>query len=212
MADEWVSITEAAKQLEAIGDKCTRSALSYYLKQHAEAIPVRKFGREQLVNINVLAAHRGANVRTRLAAVEGAGDGETQGKRGRPVQQVARFSGTQAEGAARKAQADAELKEMDLALRRRTLTPTSEVDRAARDAIALMMSSFDRAVDTTAASVSARNGWDERTARTELKAFVRTGVDIFHREVLSRLDDMKREEGFGDDDGEAVHASGTALQ
>ena len=105
-----------------------------------------------------------------------------------------RFAGSQADGAARKAQADAEMREMDLAERRGQLTPVDEVNKSARDAVALMLSAFDRAVDGEAASASVRYGWDERIVRLVLKSFARKGTDVFHREVLRQLDAIAREE------------------
>ncbi|MBX8828054.1 hypothetical protein HBA93_20840, partial [Ochrobactrum sp. SFR4] len=84
-----------------------------------------------------------------------------------------RFSGSQSDGAARKAQADAELREMDLAERRKILTKTAEVDQAGRDAIALMQSAFERAIETEAASASVKFGFDERTMRIVFKTFMR---------------------------------------
>jgi len=211
MSGEWVSVTEAAEQLSAIGDKITRSALSYYLKQHAEAIPVRRDGKALLVDIEALAAHRGENIRIRLGPelVRGLSDEPQDRWRDNPQPsarrvQPSRFAGSQSDGAARKAQADAELREMDLAQRRKQLTPTAEVDQAGRDAVALMSSAFDRAIDTEAAQASLKYGWDERTARVFLKSFARRGLDVFHREVLDRLDAMRRDEEAAEIEGHAA--------
>jgi len=200
MSGEWVSITEAAEQLSEIGDKITRSALSYYLKQHSEAIPVRRDGKALLVDIEALAAHRGENIRIRLAPelARGLSDEPQDRWRDKPQPSArrvpgSRFAGSQSDGAARKAQADAELREMDLAQRRKQLTPTAEVGQAGRDAVALMSSAFDRAIDTEAATLSLKYGWDERMIRVALKGFARRGLDVFHREVLDRLDAMRRD-------------------
>lgn len=187
--EEWISITEAAVRLTAIGDPVDRSTLSRYLKQHAEALPLRENGRANLVEFGALAAHRGENVRIRPPAQSG---GAPIAVTGRPIRQAPRFAGSQSDGVARKAQADAELREMDLAQRRKQLTPTAEVDQAGRDAIALMMSAFERATESEASSLALRYGWDERTVRIALKAFSRTGLEVFHREMLEHLDRMRR--------------------
>ncbi|TIS69826.1 MAG: hypothetical protein E5W94_34895, partial [Mesorhizobium sp.] len=71
-------------------------------------------------------------------------------------------------------------------------------DKAGRDAIALMQSAFERAIDSEAASLSVKYGWDERVARIALKAFVRVGLDDFNREIRERLDQRERERVAGD--------------
>ena len=182
---EWLSITEAAERLSAAGDIVDRSTLSRYLKQHSEALPLRRDGKSNLVEFSALAAHRSENVRLRRPA-------PPVSTRGGYQRQPSRFAGSQSDGAARKAQADAEMREMDLAERRGELTLVSEVDKAARDAIALMQSAFDRAIETEAASASVKYGWDERVARLVLKGFVRKGTEIFNREILKQLDAIDR--------------------
>jgi hypothetical protein len=153
----WISITEAAARLTEAGDPVDRSTLSRYLKQHADALPLRPDGKSHLVDYGALVAHRGENIRLRrpAAARPAARPGDVQ----------RRFAGTQADGVARKVLADAEMREMDLAKRRGELTPTAEVDQGGRDAVALMQAAFDRAVETEAATASVRYGWDERVAR-----------------------------------------------
>ena len=203
---EWLSITEAAARLTALGDAVDRSTLSRYLKQHSEALPLKRAGQANLVEFGALRQHRGENVRIRSAqpAYTSAPAARGKGKR---------FAGTQSDGAARKAQADAELREMDLATRRKQLTVVAEVDQAGRDTIALMQSAFDRAIEGEAASLSVKYGWDERTARLALKQFARKGLEVFNRELLSRLDAMRRvRDAEGDADDVYRAAEGVALQ
>jgi hypothetical protein len=194
-AGEWISITEAARRLSDGGDPVDRSTLSRYLKQHAEALPTRSDGKANLVEFGALAAHRGENIRIRTVAAA-----PEPRRPGQPPAPVRRFAGTQSDGAARKAQADAELREMDLAERRGTLTPTAEVDQAGRDAVALMQSAFDRAVETEAASLAVRYGWDERVVRIALKGFTRRGLEVFNRELRERLDRATQATLAGDGD------------
>jgi len=194
MTEQWISITDAAARLSAAGDPVDRSTLSRYLKQHAEALPLRREGRANLVDFSALAQHRGENIRIRSAA-PASNEAPPVGKR---------FAGSQSDGAARKAQADAEMRELDLAERRGELTPTAEVDRAGREALVLMTTAFDRAVETEAASLSARFGWDERTVRGALKEFARRGIGVFHQETLDRLDKACRRGDGGTDDREAI--------
>lgn len=183
---EWISITDAAARLSAAGDSVDRSTLSRYLKQHSEALPLRRDGKSNLVEYGALAAHRAENVRLRkplplMASSPSAMPGRS-----------ARFAGTQSEGVARKAQADAEMREMDLAERRGELTLVAEVDKSARDAVALMQSAFERAIDGEAAAAAVKYGWDERIARLVLKGFARKGTEVFHREMLQMLDAISR--------------------
>lgn len=187
MDGDWISITEAAARLTASGDRVDRSTLSRYLKQHAEALPKRPDGKANLVEFEALAAHRSENIRIRAmpAEVRPAAPGRLAG----PA--AGRFAGSQSDGAARKAQADAAIREMDLAERLSKTTLVSEVDRAGRDAIALMQAAFERAYEGEAASLSLKYGWDERMVRVALKSFARVGMDIFNREIMKRIDAMK---------------------
>ncbi|WP_439604511.1 hypothetical protein [Shinella sp.] len=185
---EFMTITKAAVRLTEGGEKIDRSTLSRYLKQHAEAGLVTADG---LVDFNRLLEHRGENIRLRSRApstprAPAASQAQTPG---------ARFA--QNDAAARDRMAVAEMREMDLAERRKELTPVSEVDASGRDAVALMMSAFERAIETEAATLSLKYGWDERTVRLALKGFSRQGLENFNREVLRRLDAMRRDADAG---------------
>jgi hypothetical protein len=184
---EWVSITVAAERLTAAGDLINRSSLSRYLSQHSEALATKPDGKSKLVEFNTLAAHRSENIRLRKSAAP------AQSSAAAPLA-ARRFAGSQSDGAARKAQADAEMREMDLAERRGELTLVAEVDKAGREAVALMHSAFDRAVEGEAASASVKYGWDERIVRLVLKSYARRGTEVFHSEMLKRLDAINRGE------------------
>ncbi len=195
MDEEWISITDAASRLTAAGDRVDRSTLSRYLKQHAEALPLKPDGKSNLVDYVALVAHRAENIRIRVSAPTPA-VGQPRTASGHAN---GRFTGSQSDGAARKAQADAELREMDLAERRKELTPVAEVDQAGRDAVAMMQSAFERAIESEAQTLSLKYGWDERIVRLALKNFTKTGVAVFNRQVLEKLDAMRRREDAGDD-------------
>lgn len=194
MDEDWISITEAATRLTEAGDRVDRSTLSRYLKQHSEALPLKRDGKSNLVDFIALVEHRGENIRIRSApALPGPAAIRS------PSAPSGRFAGSQSDGAARKAQADAELREMDLAERRRELTPTGEVDQAGRDAVAMMQSAFERAIESEAGELSLKYGWEERLVRLALKRFTKTGLDVFNRQILEKLDAMRRREDAGDD-------------
>lgn len=198
---EFVTITEAAVRLTESGEKIDRSTLSRYLKQHAEAGLMNADG---LVNLGALIEHRSENIRLRgrssSAAARPASTSSSSGARA-----------TQNDAAARDRMAVAEMREMDLAERRKELTPVSEVDQGGRDAIALMASAFERAIDTEASALSLKYGWDERTLRLALKEFGRLGLKVFNREVLARLDAMRRDAEAGLPVS-AMDSEGAALQ
>lgn len=198
MDEDWISITEAATRLTADGDRVDRSTLSRYLKQHAEALPLKPDGKSNLVDFVALVQHRQENIRIRVAP-SGAGSAATRPTAGGGA---GRFSGTQSDGAARKAQADAIMREMDLAERRKELTPYAEVDQAGRDAVAMMASAFDRAIEVEAQALSLKYGWDERVVRLALKNFTRAGLAVFNRQVLEKLDAMRRQDDAGETDGD----------
>ena len=193
MNEDWISITEAAGRLTAAGDRIDRSSLSRYLKQHADALPLKPDGKSNLVNFVALVAHRGENVRIRTSASPATTrKSETQ------------FPGTQLDGTSRKASADAirahadaEMRSMDLAARRRELTPVAEVDQAGRDAVAKMQNAFERAIEGEAQALSLKYGWDERVVRIALKGFAKAGLTEFNRIVLEKLDAMRRQEDAG---------------
>lgn len=194
MDEDWISITEAAARLTRDGDKVDRSTLSRYLKQHSEALPLREDGKSNKVDYLALVDHRAGNIRIRSAPAtlfsatpspSPSYDGASSGGNFR--------NKTQADGNARKALADAELKEMDLAKRRGELTVVDEVDQAGRDAVALMQSSFERAIEPEAATLSLKYGWDERTVRLALKGFAKLGLATFNEQITKQVEALKRQ-------------------
>lgn len=191
MEDEWVSITEAAARLTQAGDKLDRSTLSRYLKQHAEALPLQEDGKSNRVNFPALVEHRAENIRIRAAPTILFSAASTSSQPS--LNSGQRRDRTQADGNARKALADAELKEMDLARRRGELTVVDEVDQAGRDAIALMQSAFERAIEPEAATLSLKYNWDERTVRLALKGFAKLGLATFNEQITKQLEALKRQ-------------------
>ena len=201
MDEDWISITEAAARLTEAGDRVDRSSLSRYLKQHGEALPLKPDGKSNLVEFNALVAHRGENIRIRPAVTSSPSSRQPSG--------TTSFPKSQSDGAARKAQADAELREMDLAERRKELTPVAEVDQAGRDAVAMMQNAFDRAIESEAQTLSLKYGWEERVVRIALKNFAKSGLSVFNRLVLEKMDVMRRREDAGGvDDDYRVEAAG----
>ena len=190
MDEDWISITEAASRLTQSGDKVDRSTLSRYLKQHAEALPLREDGKSNKVDYAALVEHRAENIRIRSAPMNLFTASSVPPP---PSSAAMPRDKTQANGNARKALADAELKEMDLAKRRGELTVVDEVDQAGRDAVALMLSAFERAIEPEAASLSLKYGWDERALRIALKGFAKLGLATFNEQITKQLEALKRQ-------------------
>lgn len=195
MDEDWISITEAASRLTQSGDKVDRSTLSRYLKQHAEALPLREDGKSNKVDYVALVEHRAENIRIRSAPMNLFSAASAPPP---PSSAAMSRDKTQANGNARKALADAELKEMDLAKRRGELTVVDEVDQAGRDAVALMLSSFERAIEPEASSLSLKYGWDERALRLALKGFAKLGLATFNDQVTKQVEAMRRQAEGGE--------------
>lgn len=194
MAEEWLSITDAAKRLTDAGDVVDRSTLSRYLRQHAEALPTRREGKSNLVEFGTLQRHRGENIRlVQARRVEAAPDLATampaDPGRGQP---------TQISAAVRDREAQAALRELDLARELKQITPVREVADAGQAAIVMMRNAFERAVEAEAQALAMKYGWDERQARLALKSFANAGLDAFHRTILERLGGADPLAGDGD--------------
>ncbi len=179
---EWVSITAAAERLTAAGDRVSRSTLSRYIAQHAEALSQRMAGRERLVQFDEVQRHRRENVNL--------GGGGAFEPSPRPVPATeARY--TQADASARERIAKAGLSELELARQLRLTTTVTEVEQAALDAVTLMTTSLDQAVDVAAERAALKYGWDPKKARLAFKDFVQAGLAIFNSELMGAVDRMK---------------------
>lgn len=190
MSEEWISITDAARRLTAAGDVVDRSTLSRYVSQHAEALPTRREGRSNLVEYETLARHRAENIRLQQPKSSVATPTAAPVAGPRPPTQIS--------AAARDKEAAAALRELELARELRQITSVREVADAAQTAIIRMRGAFERAVEGEAATLALRHGWDERKVRLALKGFAQAGLEVFHREMLDRLDALQRAEDGGE--------------
>lgn len=187
-----VSISDAASRLTALGDKIDRTTLSRYLKQHAATLPVSVSGRERLVDLENLLAHRRENIRITAPSLDAVTVEHDAAPPPSHRKSATRFAGSEIDATGRLRMAQARDAELDLAERLKQVTPVSEVDRAGRDAVALMRAAMERAVEAEADRLNLRYGWDARVARLALKEFARVGIDVFHREVMQELDAMRQ--------------------
>jgi hypothetical protein len=166
-----VTLKAAVGLLAARGDVVSKSALSRYLKQHAEALPVEREGRDLFLDIEQLTKHRSENIRLVAAAPLAPTRSSPSAPR----------SSTQAEGAARKVTAEAEIKELQLAKEKGLLTPTAEVQEAALDAVTQLRAALELAVNQAAEQIASRLGGEARLVRPLLKNMVRAGLEEFAR-------------------------------
>ena len=168
---ERVTLKDALARLAEAGDVVSKPTLSRYLDQHAEAIASEREGRNRFVDFEALARHRAENIRLQDAAPR------TQATQA-PIRPRSR---TQAESAARKITAEAEIKELQLAREKGLLVSVVEVQDASRDAVTQMRAAFDLAVNATSEAIASKLGGEARLVRPLLKAMIRAGLEEFAR-------------------------------
>jgi hypothetical protein len=150
-AQDLVNISDAAERLAALGDKVERSTLSRYVANHAAALaPVRR-GRETLVDFARLREHRGQNIRLLEVPV---------------VTPAAR---TKSDSQARKVDAEARLRELELARETDKVLLADEVTDGAHGAVAAMRAAFDLAINDTAELIGQRLAVEPRLVRPYLR-------------------------------------------
>ncbi|WP_375308394.1 hypothetical protein WI560_13500 [Bradyrhizobium sp. A11] len=160
-----VSITEAATLLTADGDPIDRSTLSRYVSRWAVALSPAKLGRETVVDYEKLKLHRAENIR--LDA--------------KPLAKAV----TKSDSQARKLDADARLRELDLAEREGKITLRSEVAEAAQVAIAELRAALDAAVNDAAEQIGHAVASEPRLIRPALRKMVAKGFEAFCERMRS---------------------------
>lgn len=165
---DLVSISELTRRLKAKGIRIDRSTVSRYVTRHADALNPVQQGKEALVSEAAFLAHRGENINI---ADE------------RPYQ--APKAGAVAK--ARREQADAELREIELGKTKLLLTPTSEVTEAAAEAIGAMNAAFDMALQKTAERLGSGFGLETRLVRPYLRGLRETALEEFRRTLVNAL-------------------------
>ncbi|MEZ5901658.1 MAG: hypothetical protein R3D51_19435 [Hyphomicrobiaceae bacterium] len=160
-----VSITEAAARLTAAGDAIDRSTLSRYVSRYAAALNPSKLGRETVVEFEKLRQHRTQNIRLES----------------KPLVRTIAKSDSQA----RKLDADARIRELDLAEREGKITLKSEVAEAARTAIAELRAALDAAVNDTAEQIAHALGGEPRLIRPALRKMAARAFEAFSERMRS---------------------------
>jgi hypothetical protein len=160
---ELVSLTEAAARLATMGDKVDRSTLSRYVANYADALNPTRRGRETVVDFARLREHRGQNVR--LDA--------------KPFVPARSRSDSQA----RKVDAEAQLRELEVARELAKVTPVGEVAEGAHTAIAAMRAAFDLAINDTAELIGQRLAVEPRLVRPHLRHLAAKALAAFAEDM-----------------------------
>lgn len=166
-----VSITEAATRLTEGGDRVDRSTLSRYVARYASALNPSKLGRETVVDFDKLRTHRSENIRLDS----------------KPLARTI----AKADSQARKLDADAKMRELDLAEREGKITLRSEVAEAAREAVAALRSSLEASVNETAEQIAHATASEPRLIRPALRKMAAKGFEAFTERMMAyaaRLD------------------------
>ena len=159
-----VSLSEAVERLAELGDDVKISTLSRYVTKYADAIQPKKRGKELVLDFEVLVSHRRENIN--LAQPPG----QTAAQK---------IAGSRSDEAAQNIRAQRLLRELDLAERAGTLTPTCEVEEAAHAAVGMLRGAFGLALNDTAEAIAALTGVEARLIRPHLRAFEKKGLDAF---------------------------------
>ncbi|RVU13152.1 hypothetical protein [Methylobacterium oryzihabitans] len=170
---DLVSISELHRRLTADGVAINRSTLSRYITRYADALNPVIHGRDTLVSYAAVVRHRAENINLPAAAPTG-----------RPSYEEPRRNGA---AKARKEEADAGLRELELAKARGQLTATTEVVEAAREAVSALTQAFDLALADTAERLAAATGHDARAIRPHLRKLKEAGLEAFRSALTKAL-------------------------
>jgi hypothetical protein len=178
-----VTIAEASRLLTAVGDVVERSTLSRYVDEYAAALPKQKLAgqRGTFVDVHALATHRSDNVRLSISdAVRSAlrsalpeVGGDLPPPPAVPVSASAFLREPslpgQSAAQARKLNAEAEKREIELAVMKRALVPVSDIARAADTAVGDMSAAFESTLSHQSDVLASRLGCTKAEARAALR-------------------------------------------
>lgn len=170
---DLLSISELHRRLLAGGEKINRSTLSRYVTRYADALNPVVQGRDTLVSFEAFTRHRTENINVADK---------------RPARRDDYASSKAASSSkARKEEADAGLKEIELAKAQNLLTPSAEVATAGREAISALNAAFDLAVQDTADRLAGATGADARVIRPHLRKLKEVAIESFRQKLLGSL-------------------------
>lgn len=184
---ELVSISEAARQLAASGDRVDRSTLSRYVQRHADALNPKRKGKSTLVSVDALRRHRAENIHLDVE----------QAAAGTPPTAAPVSGDEPASWKQRRDRANAMREEIELERMLGTLCPVSEVQRAGQDTAQIMIASEDLIVREMSEKIARALGVEVRVLRPHVKEFGRRLREAMADALVAQLAEL----GPGDDDG-----------
>lgn len=168
-----VNLTRAAELLTDAGDPVTRSTLSRYVKNHADALNPTIESGQTFVDYEALAAHRRENIRLDLSDKSSISLERSE-------------ESNRADEVARNVRAQRLSRELDLAERVKLLIPRREVEEAAIAAVTSMRNALALAQTEIAEQIGAAVGCEPRLIRPHLRAFERVALETFVKDLANR--------------------------
>jgi hypothetical protein len=172
VSETRVNLRRARELLAERGDRVGQPALSRYIAKYSDALDPQKDGRETTVDFETLAKHRGENI-NRAASLPSSSPASVSISKGR------------ANEAALNIRAQREMREIEIAERIGTLTPTREVRAAAAEAVSALRNAFALSLNDSASAFAHAFNIEPRLVRPYLKAFEKNGLDAFARALVA---------------------------
>ena len=155
------------------GDPVTRSTLSRYVKNHADALNPTVESGQTFVDFEALTAHRRENIRLDFSDRSS-------------VELQRSEESTRSDEVARNVRAQRLSRELDLAERVKLLVPRRDVEEAAIAAVTSMRNALALAQTEIAEQIGASVGCEPRLIRPHLRAFERIGLETFVKDLANR--------------------------
>ncbi len=174
----FVSVSKAAEIVsESEGQRVDRSTLSRYIKRYASEITPRREGRETLIDVNALLAHRGINIRVeRGSTLPFAKDVKAASAKERKTDIDVRI-----------AEIELEREEEKRARERGQMVDVADLAAAAEAAIQAFGAALDEAETDAAEDIARRTRSEARHVRPGLRVLKRVALEAFRRELLAAI-------------------------
>jgi hypothetical protein len=169
-----VNLRRARELLAERRDRVGQPALSRYIAKYSDVVDPQKNGRETTVDFETLAKHRSENI-NRAASAPSSAPASVSISKGRAFE------------ASLNTRAQRQLREIEIAERIGTLTPTREVSAAAAEAVAALRNAFALSLNDSAAAIAAAFSLEARLVRPHLREFEKAGLEAFARALEKDL-------------------------
>lgn len=171
----FASVSKAAELVSnAEGQPVERSTLSRYIKRYASEITQRREGRETLIDVTALIAHRKINIRVERGSAQ-------------PFAKDVRIASSKE----RKGEIDVRIAEIELereeekrSRERGEIISVGELSLAAEAAIQAFSAALDEAEGDAADDIARRTRSEARHVRPGLRTLKRSALEAFRRALL----------------------------